>query len=72
MRERLKNDIIRCVGYGHIGDGNLHLNITSKAYSHCIMDKIEPFLYEWTAQHCGSISAEHGKKRPFISRRIKR
>ena len=24
------------------------------------MDRIEPFLYEWTSQHRGSISAEHG------------
>ena len=33
------------------------------------MDKIEPYLYEFTSQHRGSISAEHGlglKKRNFI------
>ena len=62
MKARLGSDIIRCVGYGHIGDGNMHLNITSKAYSHQVMDKIEPFLYEWTSQQKGSISAEHGIK----------
>ena len=60
MKARLGSDIIRCVGYGHIGDGNMHLNITSKAYSHQVMDKIEPFLYEWTSEQKGSISAEHG------------
>ena len=60
MKARLGSDIIRCVGYGHIGDGNMHLNITSKAYSHQVMDKIEPFLYEWTSEQNGSISAEHG------------
>ena len=59
MKARLGSDIIRCVGYGHIGDGNMHLNITSKAYSHQVMDKIEPLLYEWTSQQSGSISAEH-------------
>ena len=23
----------RCIGYGHIGDGNLHLNVTTPKYS---------------------------------------
>lgn len=33
------------------------------------MDLLEPFLYDWVANHRGSISAEHGlgfKKRDFI------
>ena len=60
MKERLGSDVIRCVGYGHVGDGNMHLNITSKEYSKDILSKIEPFLYEWTSKVCGSISAEHG------------
>lgn len=49
--------------------GNLHLNITSPEYSTEVMDKIEPFLYDWVANHKGSISAEHGlgfKKKNFI------
>lgn len=61
MKGRLEGDIVRCVGYGHIGDGNMHLNITSRNYQQEVMDKIEPFLYQWTSQHNGSISAEHGK-----------
>ena len=64
MKARLGKDIVRCTGYGHIGDGNMHLNITSRQYDQEVMDKIEPFLYEWTSQHKGSISAEHGK--PFF------
>ena len=40
----------------------MHLNITSKEYSQEVMDKIEPFLYEWTKEKRGSISAEHGMK----------
>ncbi|PKU29876.1 d-2-hydroxyglutarate mitochondrial [Limosa lapponica baueri] len=51
------------------GDGNLHLNITAESYSHSLLDAIEPFVYEWTARHNGSISAEHGlgfKKKQFI------
>jgi hypothetical protein len=38
-------------------------------YDHAMLDMIEPFIYEWTAQQRGSISAEHGlgfKKRDFI------
>ena len=62
MKERLGSDAIRCVGYGHVGDGNMHLNITSKAFDKNILGKIEPFLYEWTSQVHGSISAEHGKQ----------
>ncbi len=62
MRERVRDtDAIRCVGYGHIGDGNMHLNITSKQFDPRILDKIEPFLFEFTRQHGGSISAEHGE-----------
>jgi len=69
MRERLGSSVVRCVGYGHVGDGNLHLNVTTKQYSQEVMDLIEPFLYEWTAKYRGSISAEHGlgfKKRNYI------
>ncbi|KAK7904781.1 hypothetical protein WMY93_017388 [Mugilogobius chulae] len=57
------------VGYGHVGDGNLHLNITSPAKNPALLAAIEPFVYEWTAQRRGSISAEHGlglKKRNYI------
>lgn len=51
------------------GDGNLHLNITSPAKDPALFADIEPFVYEWTAKHRGSISAEHGlglKKRNYI------
>ena len=61
MKERLGTDVIRCVGYGHVGDGNMHLNMTSKTYDKDVLAKIEPYLYEWTSNVNGSISAEHGK-----------
>ncbi|KAG0034569.1 hypothetical protein BGZ81_004113 [Podila clonocystis] len=48
------------IGYGHVGDGNLHLNVAAHGYSKEVTDLIEPFVYEWTAKHAGSISAEHG------------
>uniref|UniRef100_A0A7E4V8E2 D-2-hydroxyglutarate dehydrogenase, mitochondrial n=1 Tax=Panagrellus redivivus TaxID=6233 RepID=A0A7E4V8E2_PANRE len=68
LRERLGEDVIRVICYGHVGDGNAHINITSKEYSQELYDRIYPFLYEWVANHGGSISAEHGigrLKKPY-------
>nr|CAD7197964.1 unnamed protein product [Timema douglasi] len=63
------SSVVRICGHGHIGDGNLHLNITSKEYDHEILDLMEPFVFEWTSKLGGSVSAEHGigfKKTKFI------
>ena len=40
--------------------GNLHLNIAAKGYTDKVANIIEPYVYEWTAKHSGSISSEHG------------
>ena len=48
------------VGYGHLGDGNLHLNVVADAYSDELSSLIEPYVYERTAELGGSVSAEHG------------
>ncbi|KAH9937580.1 FAD-binding domain-containing protein [Fomitopsis serialis] len=48
------------VGYGHVGDGNLHLNVVANAYTPEIEAALEPFVYELVAKYQGSISAEHG------------
>ncbi|PWA16661.1 hypothetical protein CCH79_00004785, partial [Gambusia affinis] len=69
MRQHLGKRARSVVGYGHVGDGNLHLNITSSAKDPALLASIEPFIYEWTAKFHGSISAEHGlglKKRNYI------
>jgi FAD/FMN-containing dehydrogenase len=60
--------------YGHIGDGNLHLNILKPSaldgaefYARC--HAISPRIFEIVASHGGSISAEHGVgllKRDFL------
>ncbi|XP_065214364.1 D-2-hydroxyglutarate dehydrogenase, mitochondrial isoform X1 [Planococcus citri] len=62
FRERLKdlNQVKTICGYGHLGDGNLHVNMTSSEYDEKIKKTIEPFIYEWISKHRGSISAEHG------------
>ena len=61
--------------FGHIGDGNLHLNVLKPPdlamdafYARC--HAISPRLFELVRQRGGSISAEHGVgllKRDFLS-----
>lgn len=61
--------VVDAVGFGHMGDGNLHLNVATRGYSKEIENALEPFVYEWIKGVKGSISAEHGlgfAKRKFI------
>lgn len=60
LRARLGPSAKHVVGYGHLGDGNLHLNVTSEAFSTSLLGALEPYVYEWTAGQRGSVSAEHG------------
>ena len=48
------------VGYGHLGDSNLHLNVHSRGYDAEVFGLIEPWLFERIRDVRGSISAEHG------------
>ena len=50
------------IGYGHIGDGNLHVNIVYPPTTQREeLEKIlEPYCFEWLKKEKGSISAEHG------------
>lgn len=59
LRERLPQ-ARRVCGFGHLGDSNLHLNVTAERWDDALLAALEPFVYEWTAAHGGSISAEHG------------
>ncbi|XP_010437354.1 PREDICTED: D-2-hydroxyglutarate dehydrogenase, mitochondrial-like isoform X2 [Camelina sativa] len=59
LRRRL-GELANVMGYGHLGDGNLHLNISAADYNDKLIGLIEPYVYEWTSKHRGSISAEHG------------
>ncbi|GAO49126.1 FAD linked oxidase [Saitoella complicata NRRL Y-17804] len=61
--------VVDVVGYGHLGDGNLHLNIPVRYYDKSVEKALEPFVYEWLEKRSGSISAEHGlgvAKKPFL------
>ena len=59
-RERVAGLPCRVFGYGHLGDGNLHLNVSAPRYDDAIQERLEPWVYEWTAAQRGSVSAEHG------------
>jgi len=62
IRNRLMKYDCVVFGFGHIGDSNLHLNLALNKESerNDIERIVEPFVYEYTAQLKGSISAEHG------------
>lgn len=71
MRDRLGADEarggMRCqvVGYGHVGDGNLHANVlydraATPAQLARTQGILEPWLFERVRDMRGSVSAEHG------------
>jgi D-2-hydroxyglutarate dehydrogenase len=60
-KRRFDFSSVSVMGYGHLGDGNLHLNVSSPTgYHPALLKLIEPFVYEFTANARGSVSAEHG------------
>jgi len=60
--------------FGHIGDGNLHINIMKpdameKAAFHARCAQLDPAMFALVKKHGGSISAEHGiglLKKPYL------
>uniref|UniRef100_A0A8C4NI36 D-2-hydroxyglutarate dehydrogenase, mitochondrial n=1 Tax=Eptatretus burgeri TaxID=7764 RepID=A0A8C4NI36_EPTBU len=59
-RQRFADRIKNTLGYGHLGDGNLHLNISLTTPDPTLHSDLNDFIYGWTAKHRGSVSAEHG------------
>ena len=60
-RERVGDQGIT-IGYGHLGDCNLHLNVTIPNVNEIqtVKEKIEPWVFEFLQERKGSVSAEHG------------
>lgn len=61
--------VVDVVGYGHMGDSNLHLNVPVRKFTKEVEKALEPWVYEQVAELKGSISAEHGlglAKKDFI------
>ncbi|OEH78327.1 actin interacting protein [Cyclospora cayetanensis] len=53
------------IGYGHIGDGNIHINVLVQEGAKAeelrkIQQVADNLVYNFVQQHGGSISAEHG------------
>jgi FAD/FMN-containing dehydrogenase len=64
LLERLAPDA-RLVAYGHLGDGNLHFNLSEPAGGDggvlvARTDEIRRAVHDLVAEHDGSFSAEHG------------
>jgi len=56
---------VRYVVFGHLGDGNLHYNLSAPAGTdpdvfNATTPRANRIVYDLTAQHGGSFSAEHG------------
>lgn len=54
---------VRVAAWGHVGDGNLHLNVAydnQQEHSAAVQSALEPWVYEFVASKRGSVSAEHG------------
>lgn len=68
--EAVKSGSIKVLGFGHVGDGNIHINLISSKGDPRI-EEISEFIFERTAQWGGSVSAEHGigqAKRDVLSK----
>jgi D-2-hydroxyglutarate dehydrogenase len=60
---------VKIVGYGHVADGNLHLNVALKPDSPIeLSHAISGSVYAFVKAHRGSISAEHGIGRDKLDR----
>ncbi|XP_011643622.1 D-2-hydroxyglutarate dehydrogenase, mitochondrial [Pogonomyrmex barbatus] len=61
LRKRIRDPrIVRISGYGHLGDGNIHVQVSIPEYYNDVAAQLEPFIFEYVSQCRGSISAEHG------------
>lgn len=58
VRKRLEG-YADVMGYGHVGDGNLHLTIVSQSTPD-LKSLVDPYVYQEVQAMNGSISAEHG------------
>lgn len=59
LRGKLEDKRIKVFGFGHVGDGNIHINLIAENKKDEIKD-ISEFIFDWTAANGGSVSAEHG------------
>ena len=69
VRGQFASQVVKIVGYGHVADGNLHLNVALKPDSPIeLSHAISGSVYAFVKAHRGSISAEHGIGRDKLDR----
>ncbi len=57
--------LVDVTGYGHIGDGNVHLNVCIPGYDNAdLQDRlsavVDTYVFDYVRRVRGSVSAEHG------------
>ncbi|XP_018325035.1 D-2-hydroxyglutarate dehydrogenase, mitochondrial-like [Agrilus planipennis] len=60
MKTHMGSKSHRVFGFGHLGDSNLHLQVSVREHTKEIQNMIEPFVFEKVREINGSISSEHG------------
>lgn len=60
LQRKLGDNALVVCGYGHVGDGNIHINVTVPEYTKEVASLLEPYIFEEVSKLNGSISAEHG------------
>ncbi|KAI9484749.1 hypothetical protein BDB00DRAFT_853609 [Zychaea mexicana] len=48
------------IGFGHVGDGNLHIMANIPDHDRKAQKDMDSYVYDWAIKHNGSITAEHG------------
>ena len=61
----MEKSLIDVTGYGHIGDGNVHLNVCIPGYDNVdlqdrLSEVVDGFVFDYVKEARGSVSAEHG------------
>lgn len=65
MLTKEEKDLVDITGYGHIGDGNVHLNVCIPGYDNAdLQDRlssvVDSYVFDYVRGVRGSVSAEHG------------
>ncbi|CAB3243791.1 unnamed protein product [Arctia plantaginis] len=60
LKKRMGGRAVSVYGYGHVGDGNIHINVVVPEYNSEVASLMEPYIFEEVSKVNGSISAEHG------------
>ncbi|SAL96467.1 hypothetical protein [Absidia glauca] len=55
-----KSQYSNILGFGHIGDGNLHIMANMEGFDQHGQEAFDDYIFKWAIEHQGSISAEHG------------